>query len=356
MKIPEHDNPSILIVRLSAIGDIVFASPLIHALRQRYPAARISWLVQPESKALLEHHPELDEVVIWPRARWQTLWKERRWLALWREVASFRHSLREQGYDLALDVQGLLKSGLLTWFSGATQRIGLGSREGSQYLMSATVEKGGEPRRIGSEYLYLAEQLGLPVDQFEMHVGLSDEDRVYADQLIEKHQLKQGFVVICPFTTRPQKHWFNASWQALIEQIAENWQLPVVMLGGPGDRQPATEIKAAGAARLVNLVGETNLRQAAALIARGSLVVGVDTGLTHIGIAMNRPTLGLFGSTRPYLDTTHENAQVIYHPLSCSPCKRKPTCHGSFDCMAEITAAEVVARANSLPGFRGGAR
>ncbi|MCG8122617.1 MAG: lipopolysaccharide heptosyltransferase, partial [Candidatus Thiodiazotropha taylori] len=152
MIIPEHDKPSILIVRLSAIGDIVFASPLIHALRQRYPRARISWLVQPESKALLEHHPELDEVVIWPRARWQALWKERRWLALWREVASFRRSLQEREFDLALDVQGLLKSGLLTWFSGAGQRIGLGSREGSQYLMTSSVEKGGEPRRIGCEY------------------------------------------------------------------------------------------------------------------------------------------------------------------------------------------------------------
>ncbi|MCG7947655.1 MAG: glycosyltransferase family 9 protein [Candidatus Thiodiazotropha taylori] len=353
MIIPEHDKPSILIVRLSAIGDIVFASPLIHALRQRYPRARISWLVQPESKALLEHHPELDDVVIWPRSRWQALWKARRWLALWREVASFRRSLQEREFDLALDVQGLLKSGLLTWFSGAGQRIGLGSREGSQYLMTSTVEKGGEPRRIGSEYLYLAEQLHLPVERFEMHVGLSDEDRGYADQLIEKHQLERGFVLICPFTTRPQKHWFNASWQALIEQIAANWQLPVVMLGGPGDRQPAAEIKVSGEG-LINLVGETSLRQAAALIARGSLVVGVDTGLTHIGIAMNRPTLCLFGSTRPYLDTTHENAQVIYHPRSCSPCKRKPTCQGSFDCMAEITAAEVVARANRLPGFSGG--
>jgi heptosyltransferase-1 len=350
----DRDNPSILIVRLSAIGDIVFASALIHALRQRYPSARISWLVQPESKALLEHHPELDEVLIWPRASWHALWKARRWLALWREVRNFRRLLREQHYDLALDAQGLLKSGLLTWFSGASQRIGLGSREGSKYLMTSTVAKGGEPKRIGSEYLYLAEQLGLPVDQFEMHVGLSDEDLVFVSQVIENHRLSEQFVIICPFTTRPQKHWFNASWEAFIEQVAENWKMPVVMLGGPGDRKPAAEIKASGAARLINLVGETSLRQAAALIARGALVVGVDTGLTHIGIAMNRPTLCLFGSTRPYLDTTHENAQVIYHPRCCSPCKRKPTCNGSFDCMAEITADEIVSRANSLPGFRGG--
>ncbi|MES9834781.1 MAG: glycosyltransferase family 9 protein [Candidatus Thiodiazotropha sp. DIVDIV] len=351
MKLPQTDNPSILIVRLSAIGDIVFASPLIHALRQRYPGARISWLVQPESKALLEQHPELDEVVVWPRASWEKLWKARSWLALWREVTAFKKSLRSQQYELALDVQGLLKSGVLTWLSGARERIGLGSREGSQYLMTETVEKGGEPRRIGSEYLYLAQQLELPVDEFEMQVGLSKEDIAYSEEVIERHELSRGFVVICPFTTRPQKHWFNASWRELITAVGDQWQLPVVILGGPGDQQAAQEVEATDSAGLINLVGQTSLRQAAGLIAKGDLVVGVDTGLTHIGIAMNRPTLCLFGSTRPYLDTTHENAQVIYHPRDCSPCKRKPTCHGAFDCMADIKVAEIMDRADKLPGF-----
>ncbi|MET0008680.1 MAG: lipopolysaccharide heptosyltransferase II [Candidatus Thiodiazotropha sp. 6PLUC4] len=353
MKLPQTDNPSILIVRLSAIGDIVFASPLIHALRRRYPKARISWLVQPESKALLEQHPELDEVVVWPRADWEKLWKARSWLALWYEIAAFKKVLRRQQYDLALDVQGLLKSGILTWLSGAQQRIGLGSREGSQYLMNDRVEKGGEPRRIGSEYLYLAEQLELPVDEFEMQVGLSREDQRYGDQTIENHELSRGFVVISPFTTRPQKHWFNDSWCELIAAAEGEWQLPIVMLGGPADQKAAKTITATAPARLINLVGKTSLRQAAALIAKAELVVGVDTGLTHIGIAMNRPTLCLFGSTRPYLDTTHENAQVIYHPRSCSPCKRKPTCHGAFDCMADIKVAEIIERATKLPGFMG---
>ena len=353
MKAPDHDNLSILIVRLSAIGDIVFASPLIHALRQRYPAARISWLAQPESRALLEHHPDLDEVIVWPRGTWETLWKQRQWLKLWRAVADFRRHLRAQRFDLALDVQGLMKSGFLTWLSGAGRRIGLGSREGSQWLMSECVAKGGEPRRIASEYLYFAEQIGLPVERFEMHVGLSGEDRAYADSIIGSHGLGDGFLLICPFTTRPQKHWFNHSWNQLILAAAERWGLPVVMLGGPGDRSSTTQIQAAEPARLINLVGETSLRQAAALIARAALVVGVDTGLTHIGIAMNRPTLCLFGSTRPYLDTAHENAQVIYHPRSCSPCKRNPTCHGAFDCMADIRVTEIIDRAARLPGFRG---
>lgn len=352
MKLPDLDNPSILIVRLSAMGDIVFSTPLIHALRLRYPTARISWLVQPESKSLLEHHPELDDVIVWPRGDWERLWKQRQWLGLWRGIRQFRLQLRSHNFDIALDIQSLMKSGFLTWLSGAKHRIGLGSREGSQRLMTQVIRKGGEPKRISSEYRYFAQQLGLPVDEFDMYIGLTDRDSSQADRMILTNSLEKGFVVICPFTTRPQKHWFNTSWNELIAAIEQQWGMPVVLLGGPGDRPACEAIQAQRPARLIDLVGETSLRQAAAIIARAELVVGVDTGLTHIGIAMNRPTLCLFGSTRPYLETTHANAQVIYHQLSCSPCKRNPTCHGAFDCMAVINVAEVIKKGTKLADFQ----
>jgi heptosyltransferase-1 len=345
---------NILILRLSAIGDIVFSSPLIHSFRQRYPQARICWMVQPECKPLLERHAELDEVIVWPRGEWQRLWRERKLWALWREVIGFRRRLKAHQFDLALDVQGLMKSGFLTWLSGARQRIGLGSREGSHLLMSRVLEKGGDPRRISSEYRQFAQDLELPAEPFDMRVGLDDADRARAAELIDQHALEAGYVVICPFTTRPQKHWFSTAWQQLIKDISQRWKMPVVMLGGPGDLQAASAISASEAALPVNLVGGTSLREAAAIIARASLVVGVDTGLTHMGIAMQRPTLCLFGSTRPYLDTGQENAKVIYHALECSPCRRKPTCNGAFDCMREITPGEVMSEAQRLPGFREG--
>jgi heptosyltransferase I len=246
-----------------------------------------------------------------------------------------------------------MKSGFLTWLSGAGQRIGLGSREGSRWLMTRVFNKGGEPRRIGSEYLQFARDLELPVEPFEMQIGLSEADRAKAASLVETHGLERGFVVICPFTTRPQKHWLTESWCRLIDEVGHQWELPVVMLGGPGDREAAGDIFCSKPARLVNLVGETSLREAAAIIALANLLVGVDTGLTHMGIAMNRPTLSLFGSTRPYLDTTHDNARVIYHPRDCSPCRRNPTCQGAFYCMVDITVEEVMARAADLPGFVG---
>jgi len=347
MNAPEAGKPAILIVRLSAIGDVVFASPLIHALRLRYPAAHISWLAQPEARVLLEHHPELDEVIVWPRGEWETLWRQRRLLALWRAIRAFRKTLRARRFDMALDVHSLMKSGFLTWLSGAPQRIGLGSREGSQWLMTRLIGK-GDSKRIGSEYLRLAEVLGLPVDDFEMKLVLGEADDRFAGKLIDERGLQNGYAVICPFTTRPQKHWFETSWIHLVPQLQQQLGLPVVLLGGPGDREAATRIQAGVNGALTSLAGETSLTQAAALIKHADLVIGVDTGLTHMGIAFNRPSISLFGSTCPYLDTTHDNAVVLYHKLDCSPCKRRPTCNGRFDCMRAITVNEVLDQARRL--------
>ncbi|MDJ0808228.1 MAG: glycosyltransferase family 9 protein [Gammaproteobacteria bacterium] len=338
----------ILLIRLSAIGDIVMASPLIGALRSSYPDARISWLVQRESQALLDRHPDLDEVLIWPRQEWQHLAKHRQWLSLYREIRRFKQELQIKGFDITIDLQGLMKSGFLAWLSGARERIGLGSREGSQWLMSRVIDRGGDSQRIGSEYLYLAQQLDLHIEPFLMHIALADADEDYVRNLITSQRLNAGYLVTCPFTTRPQKHWFEEQWLELIPRLQESLGMRVLMLGGPGDQRAAQQMVDRLHDSLIDMVGVTSLRQAAALIKHAALLIGVDTGLTHMGIAFNRPTICLFGSTCPYLDTTRENALVLYHKLACSPCKRKPTCNGRFDCMRAISVDEVLEHADRL--------
>ncbi|MCB2262735.1 MAG: glycosyltransferase family 9 protein [Candidatus Thiosymbion ectosymbiont of Robbea hypermnestra] len=342
----------ILLVRMSAIGDIVFASPLIATLRRACPRAHIAWLVQPEYRALLERHPDLDEVIVWPIHEWRALWRQRRFGALARSLGAFREHLRARRFDLALDLQGLLKSGLVTRLSGARERIGLGSREGSRWLMTRVLPRGGEPARIGSEYLFLARTLGLPAQDFSMAVHYGPEAADFARNLIANQGLSRGFAVLCPFTTRPQKHWFAPRWAELAERLHAELALPVVVLGGPGDRAAAGRIRDLAAGRPLVLAGKTTLLQAAALIDRSRLLVGVDTGLSHMGIAFDRPSLLLFGSTRPYLETTRANARVLYHRLDCSPCKRRPTCDGAFTCMGSIQVDEVLNAARDLPGPR----
>ncbi len=343
----DHRPKCILVIRLSAIGDIIMASALIPALREAHPQARLAWLTDDSNASLLRDNPRLDKLIIWPRRRWRQLRQEKRYLELFGEFRALVSELRRERFDLVLDIQGLLKSGVWAWLSGGKTRIGLGSREGSQWLMTKTLDTRTETPRIGGEYFKLAKALGFASSRFDMDITPSPETRLQADALLKNSGINGKFAVLCPFTTRPQKHWFEERWAELARRLMEDCGFKVVMLGGPSDRAAAERI-CAGSPGLIDMAGRTSLIQCSAIIERASLLVGVDTGLTHLGIAMKTPTLALFGSTRPYLDTGAEYAKVIYEALPCSPCKRRPTCEGRFDCMALHTVEKILAEAATL--------
>lgn len=336
----------ILIVRLSAIGDIVMASGLIPALKKRFPNAQISWLAEPATASLLKETPELHDVIVWQRADWQALFKAKRYWTLLKAVLAFRRTLKSKEFDLVLDAQGLLKSGLLARFSGAKQRIGLGSKEGSQHLMTEVLPKQDDPM-ISSEYRALARHLGAAESDFVMHLPASDHTQQTARQKLQAVIGEQPYIVFCPYTTRPQKHWFNSHWQQLALQLAQHTPWPCVVLGGSDDQTSATTL-CAGQPNLHSLAGQTNLLQTSEVIRHAKLLIGVDTGITHMGIAHRVPTLALFGSTRPYLQTPNHNAEVLYLNKPCSPCKRRPSCDGRFDCLRDISPHMVVSRVQAI--------
>jgi heptosyltransferase-1 len=338
---------NILLIRLSAIGDIIMASALIPALREAWPQARLSWLTEAGNAVLLQDNPRLDKVFVWPRRHWRQLRRERRYVQLLQETGALVAQLRQSHFDLVLDLQGLLKSGVWARLSGANTRIGLGSREGSQWLMTQTLDTRTETPRIGGEYLKLACALGLKPARFDMDIVSSAQTQQDADALLRASGVSGPFAVLAPFTTRPQKHWFEERWAELGRRLADDKGWRVLLLGGPDDRDSAGRI-AQAVPGLVDLAGKTSLGECAAIIAQAQLLVGVDTGLTHLGIAMATPTLALFGSTRPYLDTASASAKVLYEPLPCSPCKRHPSCGGQFDCMKQHTADKILAAALTL--------
>ena len=330
----------VLIIRLSAIGDVVFASPLVAACRKRYPNTEIDWLAEGVVRPLLTDLPGLAQVVLWPRQEWQDLWREKRIFALLRAVMAFRQKLRERNYDLVIDAQGLVKSAFLSWLTGSPQRIGFKSKEPNGVFLTQRFDKSITPR-ISSEYLALADTLGWDTSNFEMVLGLSELDNRRSIDIAPQ----EAYVVIAPFTTRPQKHWTHAHWRALIEQLVDAGHR-VACLGGPADREEATALLEG--LTVMNWVGAYPLGVSAGLVKQSSGVIGVDTGLTHMGIAAGVPTVALFGSTCPYLETGRDNVRVIYHGLECAPCRRSPTCGGRFDCMVGITAEEALSAFNEL--------
>ncbi|MDL2338484.1 MAG: glycosyltransferase family 9 protein [Pseudomonadota bacterium] len=340
------ERPRILIVRLSAIGDVVMASGLIPALRARWPQAHLAWLVEPAAAPLLLHNPRLDELIVWPRDDWRQLWRTHHYLTLLQRFLALRSRLRTGRFDLALDTQGLLKSALWSWFSGAPRRISLIGREGSQHLATERVtrpDERGVPRRMGSEYRVLARHLGAADDAFQPDLAIGTAAREVVRNALRAALASRStdgrYAVLCPFTTRPQKHWFEDRWIALALRLQDAGLVPV-LLGGPGDRDAATRI-AAGVPGLVDLTGALKLDESAAAIADAALLVGVDTGLTHMGSALKIPTVALFGSTCPYLDAGVARSSVLYEKLACSPCRRNPTCHGRYDCMRALEVDRV---------------
>jgi heptosyltransferase-1 len=300
---------------------------------------------------LIRSHPELHRVFSWDRRGWKELLKRGKLLTLLREMTTLVAEIRRERFDVVLDLQGLLRSGVASLLSGAGTRIVLRPREGSHLFATHVVDRHrsqGDPREVSSAYRYLARELGLSVEDFRMEVPLSERDRAFRDRILRDHGLESGFAVAVPFTTRPQKHWLEDRWALLTDRLGEELGLGTVILGGPGDREADGRIRELARGRPVSLVGETTLSEAAAIIERAELVVGVDTGLTHVGLALRRPVIGLFGSNVPYTRTFWDRARVLVHWLDCVPCKGNPTCHGDFTCLRLIEVEEVLGAAKEL--------
>ncbi|MFM1859750.1 MAG: hypothetical protein RL133_1250 [Pseudomonadota bacterium] len=337
----------ILIVRLSAMGDLVMASGFAQAIRQSHPQARVFWLVQAGFEPIVEAISGVDHVIVWPRAEWTRLWRSRQWLALWRAIRTFRDELRALQIDWAIDLQGLLKSGLLARLSGAKRQTSLGGKEGSSWLSNDVVSRGTDrvlQRAVmGAEYAELAGHLGFcsPKD-VRPALFVPERSQQPLSQFLQSMQLEPGrFVVVAPFTTRPQKHWPEEHWRALLQIWSA--QLPLdtlVMLGGPGDSETSRRM-AQDFPTVRNLVGSTPLSLSLGVLSAARVVIGVDTGLTHAAQALGVPTVALFGSTIPYHQQLHSQVEILWKGLSCSPCRRHPTCNGRFDCLRLISPLEV---------------
>jgi heptosyltransferase-1 len=287
-------------------------------------------------------------VIPWPKARWLGLVRHWKFLSLCSEVGQLRKSLLRNGFDLAIDAQGLLRSRILARLSGARARVGFDSKEPGRRLMTEIVSKGPESTRISSEYLHLARVLGLETGPFLPQLAVSMEFDSGADHELTKRGIRGPYAAFCPFTTRPQKHWPENHWAALANRIGDEMGLAMIMLGGPGDRAAAHRIEQLAGGRIINLAGTTCLGVAMALLKRAALVVGVDTGLTHMGIAFLRPTVAVFGSTCPYTEAPGARLVVVYDQRHCSPCRRRPTCNGEYPCMKGIGAERVYDAARRL--------
>jgi len=324
--------PRILIVRLSALGDTLMSTPVAQALREAFPKAFLGWVVSTRCASVVEGNPFLDCV--------------HRWDGTLGGLVRTILEIKRTGYEIALDVQGLMKSAIIPWLARIPVRVGFAdAREGASRLLTLRLPPPPPAPFAASRNLQLLQALGIPADpkRHRLYFPLSPQNRTKAQQLVAALQLlPKQFAVLAPATTRPQKHWLPERWSELAERLWTDLQIPSVLLAGPSDR-PLLERIARWCKIPLPIFCDLSLKDAVALIEQAAVLVGPDSFPIHAALAVGTPVIALFGSTDSFRFRGEEGIKVVEHDLPCRPCRRHPTCGGTFTCMALITVDEVLA-------------
>jgi len=354
---------NILLVRLRLIGDVVFTTPAIRAVRRRYPDARIAYVVEEEAAAVVRHNPHLDEVIVAssPHAPGR----------LRADIALIR-KLRRERYDLAIDFHGGPRSSMLTWLSGAQQRIGY-EVVGRSWMYTTRVPR---PRALRPRHSVVSQwdvllPLGIAPPDPELDVVEMRDDPAAASAVARRLAAAgvgaaNPVVVVHVSAGNPFRRWPSESFVELVCRLASKEpKRRIILTSGPSDAEAAAAIARDARARLaaqerqaIVEFGEFDLAELRALAGRAALYIGGDSGPLHIAGTTDVPVVGLYGPTLPVRSQPFRGARFIsaaaeVPDLPCRPCDQRRCEPGDFRCLSGISAETVAALAERALGWRG---
>jgi heptosyltransferase I len=365
-----RDFHKILLIKLSAVGDVVHTIPVLNKLRRRYPTAQLDWLVTPSIAELLRHHAAISNIIEFERDAWSTPWRFKPFTSYARLAAK----LRAAAYDLVVDMHGQFRTAALTLATGAPSRIGFdrpragvwdasprkfpeqarkhawqGAREGSWVAYTHHIPVPTLDLHAVDRYLNVGPILGLdrgPAD-FSFQIPQSAVSRVEA--LLAQHGVNRtDIVIMAPGTIWETKHWGSDKFAHVARHFIAKG-CAVTLVGSQRERVVCEEVAdlAPGA---VNLAGMTTLSELAALTRRSAICITNDSGPMHLAVALDRLVISIFGPTDPIWIGPYGRADaVLQADLECSPCylRRLKQCGHDHACMHNISPVAVIERAES---------
>jgi len=337
----------ILIVRLSAIGDVVHSTPILHSLRKKFPQARICWAVEDRASAIIEGNPLIDRVFVFPRQKWK---KRGFSLENFKEFFGIINEIREEKFDIAIDLQELMKSGIIAFLSGAKRRIAHAkTREFAHIFVNEKLpahDNFDPDKLIIERYLEPAVYLGASAEEIEFSLPpITDEAKQKVGVLLQNLDSTKEIVVFSPATIWNSKHWLEEYWAELLDKLAPKYN--VVFTGTDKDKELIDRITSkANADNFYSLAGKTNLFELIEVFNRAKYLIAPDTGPAHIANATQKPSIiMLFGSTGfkrtpPY----GEKHSALCAELPCQPCfiRNCPRKGDFMECMKKLTPQMVL--------------
>ena len=353
------DGRKILVLRLSAIGDVLRTLPAVKALKEHDPSSHITWVVEEPSKDLLESQPEVDEVVLFPRRRWtKGLKSPLAWYKTAKEVRGFVQALRQKQFDLALDFHGMLKSGLIAFLSGSRRRIGFDRRstkEGNSLFSNVKVVLPGEKMSRYRRNLFLLTGIGLKIEDFQPSLHLPAEDREWADSFFSQlpKPPRKLFIVLHPGTSPKTrfKRWLPDRYSQLADRLVRELGAGVLYTWGPGELEWVEEIRSLMKEPSSLAPRTETLTQLGEIFRRCDLYIGGDTGPSHVASLVGTPIVAIFGPTHPVENEPIGLHRMIRKDAGCNPCHHYH-CEDLI-CMRSVTVDDVFSGVREILNERG---
>lgn len=334
------NHSRILLVKPSSLGDIVHAFPVVSALKAQWPGAHLTWVVKRQWAELVERAEGVDRV--WPVEGTVGSWLEQAW------------ALRAERFDLAIDLQGLFRSGALARLSGAPVRIGFANgREGSPWFYTRRVEVPTVEMHAVDRYLLVAAALGIRVPgspQFRFKI--LDADTAVVRGLFQSKgvSLDQPWIALNVSARWPTKRWFPASFAAVLDRLHQEGLGPVVVIGSAGDRHGAEQLRTLTNSPFLDLTGAVPLGSLPALLSKAVAMITNDSGPMHIAAALGVPVAAIFGPTSAIRTGPYgAGHRVLTGAVPCRPCFSRVCRHTpEMECLHLVTPDDVVVAVQRL--------
>jgi len=320
----------LLIVKPSSLGDVVHSLPFLNAMKRCFPKAEIHWVIAKGLEGLLEGHPMIDKLIVINKDLWKKLSQTGKTL---KEIRELFKQLRNEKYDIVVDLQGLLRSGLITWATHAPLMIGFQeAREGSRLFYTNKVKTGRDIHAV-DRYMKIAAELGC--DAHEIVFPFTSGGSVGNDA--------GEFANLGPYAVLvPGARWKTKMWPAeSFGKVASMLPLRSVVVGSSADRAIGDEVVAQSGGKAISAVGETSLKELIEIMRTAELVITNDSGPMHIAAALNVPVIAIFGPTSPIKTGPYGRGHVVLQSQAeCVPCFKR-ACRDNIRCMKEITPGAV---------------
>ena len=341
MPIPD----SILVIRLSSLGDVLMSMPAVKALKEKSPQTHVSWLVEGSVSELLSCQDFIDEVILFPRSQIVRSLKEGRLAVAASVTGQFLHSLRARRYDIIADYHGIIKSVILGLCAGGGKRVGFGktfAKEMSHLFYNETVE--GNDKRIHKveRNMLISRSIGSNGSFPSLSLKVPAAAEAYIAAFFQETGLTSPVFAVNPFSSRgtSYKRWDLRNYAELINKIRVRVGARVIILWGPGEREEAEHLRQQTGEGVL-LACPTTVTQLLALLKRMDMYIGGDTGVMHLAALSGRPVVAIFGPTDHRINAPYGSGHIVLRKdVECSPCKERDC--GDRKCLTSISVDEVL--------------